>query len=237
MNAFVPRHGRRRPSMHRASVTVLAILVAACGGSATPAGSSLPASGAPATSPAAGQATVAPSVEGSAAAPPSEAAATTGPTPAVVSGDIGSVIPTEIAGHPMRIEVYTSAGDNFLFMWQSQEVAIQLLESLGKTKEDVTAAQGTASGIEYPETLFVYAYRVAGADGQAFRDGMVERYLALFDGWDAPTKTMAGKTVAVMGPKGNEESAGQAFYAVGDIVFHITSNHPEWIEAAVAALP
>lgn len=178
-----------------------------------------------------------PSVEASVEAPPSEAAATTGPTPFVAPDDIGAVIPTEIAGHPMRIEVYTSAGDNFLFMWQSKEVAVQLLESLGKTKNDVTAAQGNADDIKSPESLFVYAYRVAGADGQAFRDGMVERYLALFDGWDAPIKTVAGKSVAVMGPKGDEESAGQAFYAVGDIVFNITSNHPEWIEAAVALLP
>jgi hypothetical protein len=237
MNTSVPRRARRHPSTRLAGFGAVALIVAACGGSAAPGASSPAASGAPVASPSAGQASGAASAEGSAAAPPSEVAATTGPTPAVVAGDIGSVIPTEIAGHPMRIEVYTSAGDNFLFMWQSEDVALKLLESLGKTKDDVTAAQGNADDIKSPESLFVYAYRVAGADGQALRDGMVERYLALFDGWDAPMRTMAGKSVAVMGPKGDEESAGQAFYAVGDIVFNITSNHPEWIEAAVALLP
>ncbi len=236
MAESIPRRTRRHPSNVLIGAIATTLLVAACsaGGPSTPSdpGAATTAPAAPATtatSPA--MATASP---GAPEASPIESATTVGPTPFQAPGDLATLIPTEVAGHAMTIE--RGGSSNFLILWNDPKVARELLSRLGKSEGDVTIAYGYAD-VATPQALHVDAYRVAGADGKALMAGMVERYLAMLDGWKATSTTLGGKAVTILGPAGAAATAGQVYYAVGDIVFNVSASPGEWVTAALVLLP
>jgi hypothetical protein len=170
-----------------------------------------------------GQAAVSPTAEPSAA--PS------------LSGDLESLVPTDIAGHTMTIEPASDPVWSLLNLWSDEAIGRALLDSLGKSEDDIDVVFSYTEA-DVPQ-IIVNAYRVAGADGEALKDGMVAEYLAMFEEHGAviTETTLGGKDVSVMSTENAPAGVGEHFYAVGDVVFSVSANPPEWVEDALQALP
>jgi hypothetical protein len=228
----------------------MTVLLAACGttgGAPTAPGSVAPPTpGATATAPGPAQATgietSAPSAVtstpsatptgGAAASPTAEPSAA-----ASLSADLESLMPTEIAGHTMTIEPASDPVWSLLNLWNDEGIGRDLLDSLGKSEDDIDVVFSYTEA-DVPQ-IIVNAYRVAGADGEALKDGMVAEYLAMFEEHGAviTETTLGGKDVSVMSTENAPAGVGEHFYAVGDVVFSVSANPPEWVEDALQALP
>jgi hypothetical protein len=170
--------------------------------------------------------------------------ATVGPTPIsspvpppTLGGDIDlvSLMPADIGGHKMTIEL--GGGDQFLGLWNNAQVAQALLTRLGSSASDVSIANSYADDVVYPQAILIYGYRVAGADGNALLQGMVQNYINMLDTMVATPTTMGGKSVTAVGLPGATATDLQYFYAVGDIVFNVNATSQEWIQEALSRLP
>jgi hypothetical protein len=157
-------------------------------------------------------------------------------SPTLAAGaDPANLLPEEIAGHTMTIQV--GQPDSFLGLWNDEAIAQDLLDDLGKTIDDVAIAWSYAEDTTFPETIQINAYQVKGADGEALLRGITDNYLAAIPDWAATEATVAGKDVVVLGPANAANTFPQYFYRVGDIVFNINGNPPEWVEEALTKLP
>jgi hypothetical protein len=210
--------------------------------------------------PAAGQTSaVASSAAATGAAPPSSAptpvapfveptdGASSAPTDAVpstpdvpITGDVADLLPTEIAGNEMTIEPASDPERSFMILWNDEQIAQDLLDSLSAPDADIDVAYSYLTDSKYPDRVSVDAYRVVGADGVALRDGMAETYRQLLaDQGDVQvtSQTVGGKDVAVLGVAGMAPDQAQYFYGVGDIVFVVSGSPFEWVEDALSQLP
>ncbi len=111
---------------------------------------------------------------------PTAAPSATAPPAPTFSGDLASLIPAMIGGNTMIIEA--GRPEDFLGLWNNKQRAQALLASLGKSVSDVSIVNSYGKEATSPQGIFVYAYRVAGADGEALLQGMTKEYLRLLPG-------------------------------------------------------
>lgn len=233
----------------RRAVLAIPLLLAACSG----AGSPTPAGQTPNTATPAGNATVAPSAAAATAGAttppsttPSEPAASPAPsadtaaTPGAPLGELDGLIPTEVAGNVMTIEPASNPARSFMILWNDEQVAQDLLDDLGASADDIDVVFSYPEGDVYPNRIYVDAYRVAGADGIALRDGFVENYSNYYEQSttvEVTDETIGGKQVKRLDFPEAPDGQEQYFYAVGDIVFVVSANPSEWLENALSQLP
>jgi hypothetical protein len=127
-----------------------------------------------------------------------------------------------------------------MILWNDEQIAKDLLDTLGASSSDIDVVFSYLTGNAAPKRVSVDAYRVAGADGTALRDGMVENYRAFL----APQTTVSvtdatvgGKQVRILDFPNAPAGQGQHFYSVGDIVFVVSGTPIEWVEDALSQLP
>ena len=63
-----------------------------------------------------------------------------------------------------------------MILWNDEQVAQDLLDALSGSAEDIDVVFSYPEGNTSPNRVSVDAYRVAGADGAALRDGFIENY-------------------------------------------------------------
>lgn len=140
----------------------------------------------------------------------------------------------------MTIEPASDSAGSFMILWNDEQVAQDLLDALAASSSDIDIVFSYPTGNTGPNRISVDAYRVAGADGIALRDGMVENYRAFLAEQTTVTvteETVSGKEVVLLDLPGGPLGQGKYFYAVGDIVFVVTGVPFEWIEDALTQLP
>jgi hypothetical protein len=163
------------------------------------------------------------------------AAATRSPAPGLSGAvDLKSVIPADIAGNRMIIEIGTP--DSFLGLWNDPKRAQDLLRSLGKSVSDVSIANSYGD-VVYPKVMYISAYRVAGADPDALLHGIVNEYLRMVPDFAATPTVIGGKNTIVLLQPNAPTYARQIFYGFGDTVFLISANPVEWATEALTRLP
>jgi hypothetical protein len=202
-----------------------ALLLAACGGSASPAPSAAPsAASAPAASrPAAASepaATDQPSATDNGSAPnvslsPGSAPALEAMLPSTVNGV--AFARTSFGGAAMPAGMPIGSGDLATFLQQN-----------GKTLADVNIAMATPTDTAKAAT-FVMAFQVKGVDGAKLADA-----LGATTGNDLTKATVGGKQVLQSGVSG----MGVVLYVKGDVVFYILAlGETSLTDGILAALP
>jgi hypothetical protein len=207
-----------------AGALATALLLAACGGSASPAPSaaasaaSAPAASAPAASqPAASEQ---PSATDNGSAPnvslsPGSAPALEAMLPSTVNGV--AFARTSFGGAAMPAGMPIGSGDLATFLQQN-----------GKTLADVNIAMATPTDTAKAAT-FVMAFQVKGVDGAKLADA-----LGATTGSDLTKATVGGKQVLQAGIAG----MGVVLYVKGDVVFYILAlGETSLTDGIVAALP
>ena len=146
-------------------------------------------------------------------------------------------MPTEVDGVPMTIEPASDSAQSFLILWNDEQTARDLLQILGKTEADVDIVFSYSTP-DVPQ-ITLNAYRVIGADAEALKDGMAANYLAVVQssGGVVTETTLGGKNVTVLSLANSPPGVGEHFYAVGDIVFNVSADPPEWVAKTLAVLP
>lgn len=211
----------------RHAILVIPLLLVACSTSSsqTPAGSATD-----------GPSPV-PSASAGSAAPSPDTAATPGPS---LGGDLESLLPREIAGNEMTIEPASDPANSFMILWNDAQTAQDLLDALGGSADDIDVVFSYAKGNTSPNRVSVDAYRVAGADGTALRDGFVQNYSDFFKlvtTVEVTDETVGGKRVVRLDMTETPDGQEQHFYSVGDTVFVVSGTPIEWVEDALSQLP
>jgi hypothetical protein len=148
-------------------------------------------------------------------------------------------MPTEIGGHEMTIEPASDSANSFMILWNDETVAQTLLTLLGASPADIDVVFSYPAGTT-TDRIFVDAYRVAGADAVALRDGMVENYrvyLGEFTEVTVTEVTVSGKEAVILLTPNTPAEQERHFYAVGDIVFVVQGDPFELVEEAFTLLP
>jgi hypothetical protein len=228
------------PSAARAGRAVLvliaALLLTACGAAGGPA----PAGSIGASSPAASGADPGASADASApsesGAPASDAPASTEPSTGAVDVDLATLLPTEVGGKTIDIELGTNP-TSFTNLWEQVADAEAFLAGLGKTIDDVSLVYGTNSE-DFPNLIYMTGYRVEGADGQALGRGMAEQLADRIEGLAVTDQTIAGRPVITLSAaEPTEGDVPHHFVVIGDTVVDVQANPPEWAEEAISKLP
>ncbi len=241
--------------MRRLVVLVVPVLLAACSAGAGPTtGPSTPAAtsgtgtatstpAAPATSGSSSSPTSAATEPAESTDPATDAPATDGAaTTAANLGDLESLIPTEIAGNAMTIEPASDPARSFEILWNDEQVAQDLLDSLDAASSEIDVVFSYPTGDTFPDRVSVDAYQVAGADGTALRDGMVEKYREYFETQanvdvEITEEMVSGKEALLLTVPNAPPGEGSYYYSVGDTVFVVSGTPIEWVEDAFAQLP
>jgi hypothetical protein len=150
------------------------------------------------------------------------------------------VLPKEIAGNEMTIEPATDSANSFMILWGDTQIAQGLLDALGGSADGIDVVFSYVKGNTSPNRVSVDAYRVAGADGTALRDGMVENYTNFYEQVtpvEVTDETVGGKPVARLDMTETPDGQEQYFYPVGDTVFVVSGTPIEWVEDAFSQLP
>lgn len=193
------------------------LLVAACGGSATPAPSAAVEGASPAASAAAASTEPAATDNGS-----GSNGSLTGSAPeleAMLPANVNGVAfdRTSFGGSAWPAGIPIGSSDLDAFLQQS-----------GKSLSDVSIAMATPTDSSKAGT-FVMAFQVKGADGTKLADA-----LGATSGSDLTSATVGGKQVLEAGIPG----MGVVFYVKSDIVFYILAlGDASLTDAIVAALP
>lgn len=202
-----------------AGALATALLLAACGGSASPAPSAAPSA---ASAPAASQtaASEQPSATDNGSAPnvslsPGSAPALEAMLPSTVNGV--AFARTSFGGAAMPAGMPIGSGDLATFLQQN-----------GKTLADVNIAMATPTDPAKAAT-FVMAFQVKGVDGAKLADA-----LGATTGSDLAKATVGGKQVLQAGITG----MGVVLYVKGDVVFYVLAlGETSLTDGIVAALP
>jgi hypothetical protein len=139
----------------------------------------------------------------------------------------------------MTIEPALDSANSFMILWNDAAVAQTLLTAIGASSDDIEVVFSYAQ-VAAPNSVRVSAYRVAGADTVALRDGFVENYrafLAQYATVSVTEETVADKQVVLLSIPGTPPGQDQYFYGVSDIVFVVDGTPFEWVEDAIAQLP
>lgn len=189
---------------------ILAVLIAACGGS----GSSTPASAQPST------------------------VASEVPSAGVSAGtaqDLEALIPNEIAG--ITLQKFSMQGSEFVSSGSATEETQDFLEGLGVSTDDVAVAAGYGLSPDTGEGLAVFVFRAEGAGTERLLSVFKEATDASREQplqWEAAE--VGGKRVE---RATDPEQDGQVvyLYATGDTLFFLAATQEDHAAEALAALP
>jgi hypothetical protein len=235
----MPRPSSRHGSPDRTSrligfVAVAIVLVGCTTAGAPNAAGSVSPSGAVSASPS-DAASAAPS-DAASPAPSDPVDASPAATAGSVDVDLATLLPSEIAGKPVTIELGTSTS-SFMNLWKEPADAVAFLAGLGKSEGDVSLVFGYNSD-DFPNVIHMTGFRVAGADGQTLAQGIADQLASRLGPWTVTTETLAGRTVVKLAP--DDASTGfvaHYFVVIRDTVVDVEGNPPEWVEEAVSKLP
>ena len=214
-----------QPALRAAgAITLVALVLAACGASPTPAPSSAPAAGAPGSpeaTPAAGTGT--PTTTNAPQEPTAPPVAET--TPAAPSDDrpLEERLPTTYGG--ATLQKISLSGEGAI-----DKAAVPLLEKYGKTPADVSSASAFGGG----DVIFI-ALRVKGLGEDAMRELMVSSAgLGVVD-VQVEELRLGGQAVYKTTVPG---SATHGYFIVrGDTAFGVTTASDDIAAKALAAIP
>ncbi len=255
----------RRPMTLFVSALATAMLIAACGGSATP-------TPVPTLSPTVAAATPAPVIT---AAPETPAPATTAPSapaetiPPATGGlptlpveslppipsyslppipsfsftpdtALEAMFPKTIQGQPVKVQSLHASdiADSLGQNPEQKALTEAFLASLGKTINDVTIAIGQVSLESGPETIT--ATRVAGADASALLQGAIQLTVqeqTNSSDYATATVNVGGKNVTTMTNTKDSTANVEYFYSYGDTVFEVSTSDPAIAATLLGSLP
>lgn len=159
--------------------------------------------------------------------------------------DLEALIPDEVDGITMTKTSLT--GQQFLDLQSggNEQVAqdfSDFLAGLGGSINDLSAVG--SSGFGESDSVYVNAIRLAGADGAALRNGMVQQALDSIPVFNsgmtgaATSMTLGGKNVTlVTATLGGSVYEEQYFYAYDDIVFVVYGGSEDVVAEALSLLP
>jgi hypothetical protein len=215
--------------MHRPSHALLALLlivaIAACSQPAdTPGSSDVPANTPSVEASETGQASVAPG--------PSESG------PATIGADVelATVLPASVAGQQMTVQSGSgeeSAGTLPL------AIAGGVAESLEVASADMAWASASAPNADTSGNHVLWAVRFPGAGTEQLVETVTSGLggIGLAAGMiDVTDETVGGKDVSVL-PTSAQADTAYYIYAVGDVVFVLTTDDPAEADDAMAQLP
>lgn len=224
-----------------AGVTLLAILLAACGGGAP--ATTTPSQGAPTdTAPSAAAPTDSqpPAPTDSApSADPTDAAGTPA-TSFIPDQPLEDAFPDELGGQPVEVRSATGEGV-FEFLGGSDPAEVEgFLSGLGASVEDLSAAFAflliPGDSVADMTGASILALRVEGANGAQLRDYFAEQIREDAPGSTIDESNLAGKDVLAIADPAEDEDEIVYLYAVGDAVF-IVGGTPELVEETLTKLP
>ena len=207
-------------------VGALALIVAACSNTLTtptPIATPAPTAAAPATP------TLASPVTSGAPAAPATAATVAPPAP-TGEPDLGSLVPTVIAGHRLSLQVVTGEQMASSPGMTTQEL-LGVLTSLGKTPADLTFAY--AVDPSRATDLSISALRVRGVSA----DQYLAAYIPVVEGLpgaDVSSDTLAGMAAIRVALPGQ---APGFFLSRGDVVFLVAGSDLALVQKAAEELP
>jgi hypothetical protein len=140
----------------------------------------------------------------------------------------------------MTIEPASDSARSFMILWNDEKIAQDLLDSLGGSADGIDIVFSYPKGNTSPDRVSVDAYRVAGADGTALRDGFVKNYSDFLKPYTTVVvtdETVGGKPVVLLDTPQTPDGQERYFYAVGDIVFVVSGTPVAWVEDALSQLP
>lgn len=164
-------------------------------------------------------------------APICPAAAAPSATPnANADPDLAATIPDEVAGEPLALGTFCVTELDEL---GGIETSAEMLDALGVDRADVTLA-ATSPSINTPGgTIYVGAYRYAGASADALRETFLR---VLQRAADASGLDPEIEEVAIGGKRGHR-AFGTVYYVSGDTLYSVQSVNPDKVAEVLEALP
>lgn len=200
---------------------LLALLLLVAAGCASDTGSSAEASEAAATEE--------PTPEPTPTDEPSEDAGD--PSLAPGAGDLADLLPEEVGG--LTLEYAHSSGAQVFDSTGTTPEAIEFLDRVGATPDNVSSAFGFSFDPEAQEGVSIVAFRVEGADEGQLRDG----FLSVFEEEGSTVgeeTTLGGKTVRQIG---DAEATTGYLYVHDDVVYLVSGEPVGLAEEALQLLP
>jgi len=179
----------------------------------------------------------------------SEAAATEEPTPeptpteepsedpgdvpsfAAGAGDLADLLPEEVGG--LTLEYAHSSGAQVFDSTGTTPEAVEFLDRVGATPDNVSSAFGFSFDPEAQEGVSIVAFRVEGANEDALRDG----FLSVFEEEGSTIgeeTTLGGKSVRQIG---DAEATTGYLYVHDDVVYVVSGEPVALAEEALQLLP
>jgi hypothetical protein len=196
-----------------ATLTILGILIAACGSSG---------SGSPSPT-----ATPTPVAQASAG----------GPGPSFTQGavaDLEAIIPDKVGDLTMQKQ--SMKGSQFLTNSSSSPEAVKFVQDLGVSPNDISIAIGSGVSKDYSQTVFAFVIRASGADSgklvSAFKTASAAGNASPLQ-W--ASATVAGKSVETAGS--SDTGAANYIYAKGDVLIWMIATTPTLAEQFIGQLP
>jgi hypothetical protein len=196
-----------------ATLTILGILIAACGSSG---------SGSPSPT-----ATPTPVAQASAG----------GPGPSFTQGavaDLEAIIPDKVGDLTMQKQ--SMKGSQFLTSTTSSPEAVKFIQDLGVSPNDISIAIGSGYTADYSSTVFAFVIRASGADSGK----LVSVFKTASAAGDASplqwaSATVAGKSVETAGS--SDTGGANYLYVKGDVLIWMIATTPTLAEQFIGQLP
>jgi len=163
---------------------------------------------------------------------PSEVATSGGPLPSFVgAADLEATLPAEAGG--ITLQSFSMSGPDFVEGDEDPQF-IDFIESLGADIQDVSVAFAFGANPDGTQTASAFAFQVAGAEAQELIDAFkasAEQGLV----WQP--QTIAGKSVEASVPDPPDFPIPVTLYAIGDVLYFVSSTDPNATEEILAFLP
>jgi hypothetical protein len=153
------------------------------------------------------------------------------PSLAPGAGDLADLLPEEVGG--LTLEYAHSSGAQVFDSTGTTPEAIEFLDRVGATPDNVSSAFGFSFDPEAQSGVSIVAFRVEGADEGLLRDG----FLSVFEEEGTTIgeeTTLGGKTVRQIG---DAEATTGYLYVHDDVVYLVSGEPVELAEEALQLLP
>lgn len=165
---------------------------------------------------------------------PSEVATSGGPLPSFVgAADLEATLPAEAAG--ITLQAFSMSGPDFV-AGEVDERFVTFIESLGADIEDVSVAIAFGANADGTQTASILAFQVAGATAP----DLIDEFKATADEGADPlewhAETIGGKSVE-LSDTNPDFPTPVTLYAIGDVLYFVSSTDPNATEEILAFLP
>ena len=153
------------------------------------------------------------------------------PSLAPGAGDLADLLPEEVGG--LTLEYAHSSGAQVFDSTGTTPEAIEFLDRVGATPDNVSSAFGFSFDPEAQEGVSIVAFRVEGANEDLLRDG----FLSVFEEEGSTIgeeTTLGGKSVRQVG---DAEATTGYLYVHDDVVYLVSGEPVALAEEALQLLP